>query len=153
LTPPSFFATILRGLIINMATIVTLKDGSNVICEIREIFQNELVTVTDPETGEPKQEEQRVGKGIQLSDPFILELVENPEAEDPEDRSRVKYTRWNPFTLERTFKIPYDALVCVSVPDPNLEEAFAAKVEYFNTVDVVEEISGDADDTATETEE
>lgn len=126
-----------------MASIVTLKDGSNVICEINEIFQGEG--------------EERRGVGLQLKDPFVLELYEFPEAENPEDRSRVKFTRWNPFTLDRTFKVPYEALVCVSAPDPNLEQAFGDKVEYFNTSDaqdIVDEIpTEETDDTATETAE
>lgn len=124
-----------------MASIVTLKTGQNIICEVREIFQGE--------------DEEKKGVGLQLSDPFILELYENPEAEDPTERSKVRFSRWNPFTLDRIFRVPYDAVVSVSIPDPNLDSAFADKVEYFNSVDVVDELPEDYEpnDTATETQE
>lgn len=118
-----------------MASIVTLRDGSNVICEINELFQGEG--------------EERRGVGLQLKDPFALELHEFPEAENPEDRSRVKFSRWNPFTLERSFRVPYDAITAVSSPDPNLVNAFEEKVKFFDAVDIVEP----SNDTATETEE
>lgn len=120
-----------------MASIVTLKDGSNLICEINEIFQGEG--------------EERRGVGLQLKDPFSLELYEDPGAENPEDRNRVKFSRWNPFTLERFFKLPYDAITSVSSPDPNLTIAFEEKVKYFDAVDIVE--PGETNDTTTETEE
>lgn len=124
-----------------MASIVTLKSGQNVICEVREIFQGE--------------DEDKKGVGLQLSDPFVLELHENPEAEDPAERSKVRFARWNPFTLDRIFRVPYDAVIAVSAPDPNLDTAFADKVEYFNSVDVVDELPEDEEpnDIATETEE
>ena len=129
-----------------MASIVTLRDGTNLICEVREIFKTEQVI--DPETGE--ETENRVGIGLQLSDPFVLEMIEFPEAEDPNERSKVKYTRWNPFTLERVFKVNYESVTCVSAPDPNLDQAFAEKVEFFNSYETATE---ETDDTATETAE
>jgi hypothetical protein len=124
-----------------MASIVTLKSGQNIICEVREIFQGE--------------DEDKKGVGLQLSDPFALELYENPEAEDPAERSKVRFARWNPFTLDRTFRVSYDAVIAVSTPDPNLDTAFADKVEYFNSVDVVDELpeEDESDDIAIETEE
>jgi hypothetical protein len=123
-----------------MASIVTLKTGQNIICEVNEIFQGE-------------QEDKR-GVGLQLKDPFILELHENPEAENPDDRNRVKFARWNPFTLERVFRVSYDAVVAVSAPDPNLDSAFADKVEYFNSIDIVDDIPvNEPNDIAIETEE
>jgi hypothetical protein len=123
-----------------MASIVTLKTGQNIICEVREIYQGEG--------------DDRKGVGLQLSDPFALELYENPEAEDPADRSKVRFARWNPFTLDRVFRVPYDAVVCVTAPDPNLDAAFAEKIEYFNSVDIVDEIPEDeSTDTPAETEE
>jgi len=124
-----------------MASIVTLKTGQCLIAEVNEMFRGE--------------EEDRTGIGLQLRDPFILELFENPEAENIEDRNRVKFSRWNPFTLERVFRIPYDAVVAVSQPDPNLETAFKEKQSFFDDTDAAEviESTGDVDDTATETAE
>jgi hypothetical protein len=123
-----------------MASIVTLKTGQNIICEVNEIFQGEG--------------EERKGVGLQLKDPFLLDLYENPEAENPDDRNRVRFSRWNPFTLERTFRVPYDAVIAVSAPDPNLNSAFADKIQYFDSIDVVDEISEDEPtDTPAETEE
>ncbi len=123
-----------------MASIVTLKTGQNIICEVNEIFQGEG--------------EERKGVGLQLKDPFVLDLYENPEAENPDDRNRVRFSRWNPFTLERTFRVPYDAVIAVSAPDPNLNSAFADKVQYFDSIDVVDEIPEDEPtDTPVEIEE
>jgi hypothetical protein len=121
-----------------MASIVTLRDGSNVIAEINEIYQGEG--------------DERRGVGLQLRDPFTLELYEFPDAENPEDRSRVKFSRWNSFTLERTFRLPYDSVVCVSTPDPNLTSAFEEKQKFFDAADVVDP-TGETNDTATETAE
>lgn len=123
-----------------MASIVTLKTGQSIICEVNEIYQGE--------------NEERRGVGLQLKDPFVLDLYENPEAENPEERSKVRFSRWNPFTLERMFRVPYDAVIAVSAPDPNLETAFAEKVEFFDQFEdqqLVDELTND--DTATETEE
>lgn len=122
-----------------MASIVTLKTGQNIICEVNEIFQGEG--------------DERRGVGLQIRDPFILDLYENPEAENPDDRNRVRFSRWNPFTLERNFRVPYDAVVAVSSPDPNLSEAFKDKVEYFDSIDIVDNIPNEPNDTATETQE
>ena len=78
----------------------------------------------------------------------------HPEAETPEEVEKVKFTRWNPFTLDRIFRVPFDAVTAVSVPDPNLDNAWREKVEYFDSLDIVDEISTEeANDTSTETEE
>ena len=133
-----------------MASIVTLKTGQVLICEINEIFSTRIEV--DPETGEEKEVKDRVG--LQFKDPFTLLLYENPEAETPEEVEKVKFTRWNPFTLDRIFRVPFDAVTAVSVPDPNLDNAWREKVEYFDSLDIVDEISTEeANDTSTETEE
>jgi len=134
-----------------MASIVTLKCGQRVIAEINEIFNEIPIPENELVDGGPTT--QRKGVGLQLRDPFLLEHHENPQAEDPEERNRVKFIRWNPFTLDRTFKVPYEAVVCVSSPDPNLDSAFTEKQAMFDSYDVVEEVPGDTDDTATETAE
>lgn len=133
-----------------MASIVTLKTGQVLICEINEIFSTRMEV--DPETGDEKEIKDRVG--LQFKDPFLLKLYENPDAEDPAEMSRVKFDRWNPFTLDRIFRVPFDAVTAVSVPDPNLANAWTEKVEYFDSVDIVDEIpTEETDDTATETAE
>lgn len=129
-----------------MASIVTLRTGQVIICEINEIFNTQV----DPESGEEIKE--RIG--LQLKDPFLLTLYENFEAENPEERSKVRFDRWNPFTLDRVFRVAYDSITAVNEPDPNLAKAFQEKIAYFDSVDIVDDIPEEiVDDTTTETEE
>ena len=75
--------------------VLVMKTGERVIAGASEMTDNET------------------GKGICLviKCPYILTL--NPKPDDADEYS-VNFSKWNPFTPDNTFRIPYDAVIAVS---------------------------------------
>jgi hypothetical protein len=75
--------------------VLVMKTGERVIAGASEMTDNET------------------GKGICLviKCPYILTL--NPKPDDVDEYS-VNFSKWNPFTPDNTFRIPYDAVVAIS---------------------------------------
>jgi hypothetical protein len=75
--------------------VLVMKTGERVIAGASEMTDNET------------------GKGICLviKCPYILTL--NPKPDDADEYS-VNFSKWNPFTPDNTFRIPYDAVVAIS---------------------------------------
>lgn len=95
------------------ATIVTMKNGERIITVLEEVF------------GKPEDGEEIESKplGLALVNPFLLEMYEE------EGDVKVKFSRWCPYSIDTTFRIPYDVVMCIGNPDVNLEQAYYAKVE------------------------
>lgn len=75
--------------------VLVFKTGERVIAGCSEM--------TDKETGK--------GICLVIKCPYILTL--NPKKEDETEYS-VNFSKWNPFTPDNTFRIPYDAVIAVS---------------------------------------
>jgi hypothetical protein len=75
--------------------VLVMKTGERVIAGASEMTDN------------------NTGKGIclVLKCPYILTL--NPK-QDNEDEYSVNFSKWNPFTPDNTFNVPYDAVISVS---------------------------------------
>jgi len=75
--------------------VLVMKTGERVIAGASEM--------TDTETGK--------GICLVIKCPYILTL--NPK-QDTEEEYSVNFSKWNPFTPDNTFRIPYDAVIAIS---------------------------------------
>lgn len=95
--------------------ILVFKSGERVIAGASEM--------TDKETGR--------GICLVIKCPYILTL--NPKPEDAEEYS-VNFSKWNPFTPDTTFNVPYDAVTCLSDVEQGIldvyMERFAQELYY-----------------------
>jgi len=97
--------------------IVTLKTGDRLICELKELYSGE---------GEDK-------KGICLlaDRPYILTLMGSAPQyliEESGAELQVKFSKWNPYSVDDQFKLPYDSVMTVSNPEPGLQDAYVKKI-------------------------
>ena len=118
-----------------MATsVVTLKTGDRIITELKEIFDSE--------------KDERKGICLLMEDPYVLNLDGGtPQylAEEHGMEYRVKFSKWNPYSTDWQFKIPYDCIMTISTPEPGLENAWRQKLEQR------EELENDTETTGTST--
>jgi sporulation protein YlmC with PRC-barrel domain len=92
-------------------SIVILKSGQKIITVLQEVFEGE---------GENQK-----GLCLLLNHPYELSLVEaNGESE-----LQVKFSKWCPFSIDTQYRIPYDSVIAVGQPDPNLSQAYDSKVQ------------------------
>ena len=101
-------------------SIVILKTGEQIICELKEAFEGEG--------------EERKGICLVMVHPYILELVKVDNPEDPMQDLQVKFSRWCPYSIDTQFRIPYDVVTGIGVPDSGLEEAYIRKVEAVTVI-------------------
>jgi len=105
-----------------MATsIVTLKTGDRIITELKEVFDSE---------GEDKK-----GVCLLMEDPYILNLDGGQPQYLTEQYGmeyQVRFSKWNPYSPDTMFKIPYDCVMTISNPEPGLEKAWKEKLAQRN---------------------
>ena len=102
-------------------SVVTLKTGDRIITELKEIFDGE---------GEDKR-----GVCLLMEDPYILNLDGGtPQylAEQHGMEYQVLFSKWNPYSTDWQFKIPYDCVMTISNPEPGLENAWKQKLAQKN---------------------
>lgn len=98
-------------------SIVTLKTGDRVITELKEAFNGE---------GEDKK-----GICLIMEEPFILTLDgAQPQylTEQYGMEYQVRFSKWNPYSPDTMFKIPYDCIMTISNPEPGLQNAYEQKL-------------------------
>ena len=99
-------------------SIVTLKTGDRVITELKEVFDNE--------SGEQK------GVCLLMEEPYILSLDSStPQylTEQLGSEYKVRFSKWNPYSPDTMFKIPYDCVMTISNPEPGLQKAYEQKLD------------------------
>ena len=100
--------------------IVTLKTGERLITELKEAFDAD-------------SEEQK-GICLVFDRPYILTVSNQSSDGLFTDELQVQFSKWNPFSVDNQFKVPYDAVLAVSNPDPGLMNAYIQKIaEAVNT--------------------
>ena len=89
------------------------------------------------------------GKGICLviKCPYILTL--NPKQDNEEEYS-VNFSKWNPFSPDNTFNVPYDAVISLSDVEQGILDVY---LERFAQELTYEEEVEDAESEAAPTEE
>jgi hypothetical protein len=98
-------------------SIVTLKTGDRIITELKEAFDGE---------GEDKR-----GVCLIMEDPYILNLDGGTPQYLTEQHGmeyQVRFSKWNPYSTDTMFKIPYDSVMTISNPEPGLENAWKQKL-------------------------
>lgn len=103
-------------------SVVVLKTGEKLITILQEVFEGE---------GETKK-----GICLLMNYPYELSLVSSPSETDPDKDLQVKYSKWCPYSVETSFRIPYDGILTIGTPDPGLTEAYMAKVDATKGADV-----------------
>tara|TARA_Y100000385_G_scaffold205034_1_gene212372 strand:- start:69 stop:530 length:462 start_codon:yes stop_codon:yes gene_type:complete len=102
-------------------SIVVLKTGEKLITILQEVFEGEG--------------DDRKGVCLLMNYPYELSLITVPNEEDPEKDLQVKYSKWCPYSLESSFRIPYDGILTIGSPDPGLTSAYMAKVDVVKGAD------------------
>ena len=99
-------------------SIVTFKTGERVITDLKEAFQEE---------GEDKK-----GICLIMDEPYILNLDGGQPQYLTEQYGmeyQVRYSKWNPYTTDTMFKIPYDCIMTISNPEPGLKASYEQKIK------------------------
>jgi len=99
-------------------SILTLKTGDRVIAELKEIFDGEGIN--------------QKGVCLLMEEPYILNLEGgNPQylTEEYGMEYQIKFSKWNPYSSDWQFKIPYDSVMTISNPEPGLQKAYENKIQ------------------------
>lgn len=99
-------------------SILTLKTGDRVIAELKEIFDGEG--------------DDRRGVCLLMEEPYVLNLDGgNPQylTEQYGMEYQIKFSKWNPYSSDWQFKMPYDCIMTISNPEPGLQEAYENKIK------------------------
>ena len=99
-------------------SIITLKTGERIITELKEVYDQE---------GEDKK-----GLRLLMEEPYVLHLdTQQPQylTEQLGAEYTVKYSKWNPYSPDLHFKIPYDCVMTISSPEPGLEKSYLQKIQ------------------------
>jgi len=99
-------------------SILTLKTGERVIAELKEVYDQE---------GEDKK-----GLCLLMEEPYVLHLdTQQPQylTEQLGTEYTVKFSKWNPYSPDWHFKIPYDCVMTISSPEKGLEQSYLQKIQ------------------------
>ena len=99
-------------------SVVTLKTGDRVISELKEIFEGE--------------EDKKRGVCLLMEDPYILSMDgATPQylTEQHGMEYQVRFSKWNPYSSDWQYKIPYDMVMTISNPEPGLQNAYEKKIQ------------------------
>ena len=98
-------------------SIVTLKTGDRIITELKEAFDGE---------GDDKK-----GICLIMQEPYVLNLDgATPQylTEQHGIEYQVRFSKWNPYSPDTMFKIPYDCVMTISNPEEGLQKAYEDKL-------------------------
>jgi len=99
-------------------SIVTLKTGERVITELKEVFDGE--------------DENKRGICLLMEEPYVLNLDGSTPQYLTEAHGmeyQVRFSKWNPYSPDTMFKIPYECIMTISSPEPGLQKAYESKLE------------------------
>jgi len=98
-------------------SIITLKTGDRVITDLKEAYDGE---------GEEKR-----GICLIMEEPYVLNLDgQTPQylTEAHGMEYQVRFSKWNPYSPDTMFKVPYDCVMTISNPEPGLQKAYENKI-------------------------
>ena len=98
-------------------SIVTLKTGDRVITELKEVFDGE--------------DDNKKGICLLMDEPYVLSLDGSTPQYLTESHGmeyQVRFSKWNPYSPDTMFKIPYDCIMTISSPEPGLQKAYENKI-------------------------
>ena len=97
--------------------LVFTRDGDNIICDLQE--------AVNKETGERQ--------AYIMTIPYKVWIIDQPESpvnmETFEDQEvKIRYTPWNPFTIDQKIAITPDYVISVMEPSPSILQTYLANV-------------------------
>ena len=97
--------------------LVFTRDGDNIICDLQE--------AVNKETGERQ--------AYIMTIPYKVWIIDQPETpvnmETFEDQEvKIRYTPWNPFTIDQKIAITPDYVISVMEPSPSILQTYLANV-------------------------
>ena len=97
--------------------LVFTRDGDNIICDLQE--------AVDKETGKRQ--------AYIMTIPYKVWIIDQPESpvnmETFEDQEvKIRYTPWNPFTVDQKIAITPDYVISVMEPSPSILQTYLANV-------------------------
>ena len=97
--------------------LVFTRDGDNIICDLQE--------AVNKETGERQ--------AYIMTIPYKVWIIDQPETpvnmETFEDQEvKIRYTPWNPFTIDQKIAITTDYVISVMEPSPSILQTYLANV-------------------------
>ena len=97
--------------------LVFTRDGDNIICDLQE--------AVDKETGQRQ--------AYIMTIPYKVWIIDQPESpvnmETFEDQEvKIRYTPWNPFTVDQKIAITPDYVISVMEPSPSILQTYLANV-------------------------
>ena len=97
--------------------LVFTRDGDNIICDLQE--------AVDKETGKRQ--------AYIMTIPYKVWIIDQPETpvnmETFEDQEvKIRYTPWNPFTVDQKIAITPDYVISVMEPSPSILQTYLANV-------------------------
>ena len=97
--------------------LVFTRDGDNIICDLQE--------AVNKETGERQ--------AYIMTIPYKVWIIDQPETpvnmETFEDQEvKIRYTPWNPFTVDQKIDITPDYVISVMEPSPSILQTYLANV-------------------------
>ena len=108
-------------------SVVTLKTGERIITELKEIFDGE--------------EDNKKGVCLLMEEPYILTLDgSTPQylTEQTGMEYQVRFSKWNPYSPDWQFKVPYDSVMTISNPEPGLQDAYEKKVKEKKEIESIQ---------------
>ena len=108
-------------------SVVTFKTGDRVITELKEIFDEE---------GDNKK-----GICLLMEDPYILNLDSGTPQYLTEQHGmeyQVRFSKWNPYSSDWQYKIPYDMVMTISNPEPGLQDAYERKIQEKKEIESIQ---------------
>ena len=97
--------------------LVFTRDGDNIICDLQE--------AVNKETGERQ--------AYIMTIPYKVWIIDQPETpvnmDTFEDQEvKIRYTPWNPFTVDQKIAITPDYVISVMEPSPSILQTYLANV-------------------------
>ena len=114
-------------------SVIVLRTGEKLITLLQEAFEGEG--------------EDRKGVCLVMGYPYELKLQEvEPLETDPSQDLQVKFTKWCPYAVENSYRIPYDCVLTLGTPDPGLADAYMQKVNFQREVEERARVAAEAQD-------
>ena len=98
-------------------SVITLKTGDRIITDLKEAYDGE---------GDDKK-----GICLIMEEPYVLNLDGTTPQYLTEAHGmeyKVSFSKWNPYSPDTMFKIPYDCVMTISNPEPGLQKAYESKL-------------------------
>jgi hypothetical protein len=106
-------------------SVITLKTGDRIITDLKEAYDGE---------GDDKK-----GICLIMEEPYVLNLDGTTQQYLTEAHGmeyQVRFSKWNPYSPDTMFKVPYDCVMTISNPEPGLQKAYESKLSQKTEIEL-----------------